>query len=107
MKYLKKKKMYELAKIFIGDKVPIMKECGYKFYSGYETLSFNIYQESEDRIISYEFTSLSLGKWIHIEAVDDSLYVVEISNYGNKYKDPIHPDSYGYASSNGKVLRCL
>ena len=41
VKYLKKKKFYDLAKELLKDvKLPIMKECEYKLYRGAERLSF-------------------------------------------------------------------
>lgn len=61
--YLKKKKLYELTKqLLTEDKLPLMKECKYKFYHGAEWLYFSV-----DDGTHYKISSLYCGKWIEIE----------------------------------------
>lgn len=64
MKYLKKKKFYELTKELLKDKkIPIMKECKYTFHHGAEWLCFTGLEDYH----SYNIASLSAGNWISIE----------------------------------------
>lgn len=65
VKYLKKKKMYELVAQLLKDKkLPLMKACEYKFYQGVENLSFTGIGEDYHW---YKVSSQLCGGWIQIE----------------------------------------
>ncbi len=56
-KYLKKKKLYVIAKSLIKEEIPPCKDCNYSFYRGSERLSCG----------NYKLSSLACGAWVHIE----------------------------------------
>lgn len=65
VKYLKKKKLYELVEKLLKDKkLPLMKECQYRFYHGVEWLSFVGVGDDENW---YKVASQCNGNWINIE----------------------------------------
>lgn len=73
MEYLKKKKLYELTKELLKDKrIPLMKDCEYRFCRGAEWLHFS---GSGDDKHSYKITSQSAGNWV---CVEESVYGGEI-----------------------------
>ena len=68
MEYLKKKKLYELAKELLKDKeIPLMKDCEYKSYKGAEWLYFS---GVDNEYRSYKISSQSAGYWVSIEESD-------------------------------------
>lgn len=76
MEYLKKKKLYELAKELLKDKeIPLMKDCEYKFGRGSEWLRFS---GVGDDCHSYKINSQSAGKWVCIEESAFSDYECEM-----------------------------
>lgn len=65
VKYLKKKKLYELVTKLVKDKkIPLMKACEYEFYQGVEKLSFAGVEEDTHW---YKATSQFCGGWVQIE----------------------------------------
>lgn len=65
MKYLKKKKMHEIAKNVYGKRMPAMKNCSYKYCGGAEWLEFSIsYSNNDDFIV--KLGSLCAGAWLHL-----------------------------------------
>lgn len=90
VRYLKKKKLYAIAKSLIKEKLPLCKDCKYTFYRGSEWLVGG----------SYKISSLGCGAWIHIsrcrfdEETDDFVYEEEI------YSD-FWDGKYHYHSING------
>lgn len=93
VRYLKKKKLYEIAKSLIKEELPLCKDCKYTFYRGSEWLVCD----------SYKISSLACGAWIHInlcrfdEETDDFVYEEEI--YSNFWDGKYH-----YHSINGKPV---
>ena len=56
VRYLKKKKLYAIAKSLIKEELPLCKDCKYTFYRGSEWLVGD----------SYKVSSLACDAWIHI-----------------------------------------
>ena len=69
--YLKKKKLYELAKQHCSD-IPKLRDCEYRFHRGSEWLKWNSSEESEDGWITWSLfrtgAHVSLEKVLHLEA---------------------------------------
>ena len=65
MEYLKKKKLYELVKngMRYPDDLPKMKDCTYRFFSGFEWLSFT----GAYTLHSYKVSSQCCGGWLNIQ----------------------------------------
>ena len=96
MKYLKKRKLYAIAKSLIQEELPLCREFEYTFYQGYEWIKCGIYRIS----------SKSGGDWIRIrrrrfdEETGDFVYDNEIySNFGD--------GKYHCHSINGKVVELV
>lgn len=79
MKYLKKTKLYELAKKYIGDDMPKIKDCNYDFYSGSEMLCFT----GKESYAYYQVGSQDCGGWINIVKKNDSMIVDDIYAEGS------------------------
>lgn len=104
VKYLKKKKFYDLAKELLKDvKLPIMKECEYKFFRGAEWLSF----ACDENYHHYNICSQCGGAWIHIEeygyesSFSDAEYVLLNSEI---FSQPVN-GKYTYHSIKGKRVQ--
>ena len=96
VKYLKKRKLYAIAKSLIKEELPSCKDCKYTFYRGLEWITGG----------SYKISSLACGAWIHInrcrfdEETDDFVYEEEI------YAD-FWDGKYHYHSINGKPVEMV
>lgn len=86
MKYLKKKKLHAVAKIFIGCDVPPLKDCTYKYFNGLEWLSF----------YSWQIIFSNLGQRIRVLCFDDDNNVISETVYSQKIAEPILLSSYAY-----------
>lgn len=61
MKYLRKRKVYEMALVNLpGYDIPMCMDCTYKAYGGFEWLSFT------SDTVYVTFTSAYGGKWIRV-----------------------------------------
>lgn len=93
VRYLKKKKLYAIAKSLIKEEIPLCKDCDYSFYHGSEWLIGG----------SYKISSLACGAWVHIdrcrfdEEKDDFVREEEI------YSD-FWDGKYHYHSINGEPV---
>lgn len=74
VKYLKKRKLYERAKLLIKESLPLCKEFNYRFYRGCEVICGG----------GYEIHSQRCGDWIKIvhtqydEETDDYIFSEQI-----------------------------
>lgn len=57
VRYLKKKKLYAIAKSLIKEELPLCKDCQYSFSGGVEWLVCD----------NYKIATLAYGAWVHIE----------------------------------------
>lgn len=96
VRYLKKRKLYAIAKSLIKEELPLCKEFEYSFYQGSEWITGG----------SYRISSMSGGNWIRIrrcrfdEEKDDFVYENETySNFGD--------GKYHYHSINGKIVEMV
>lgn len=93
VKYLKKKRLYQIAKTLIKEEIPLCKDFDYRFFDGAEWLERGEYK------ISSQFG----GNWIKIvyrrydELKDD--YSISYEIYSEK-----KGNSYLYHSINGEVV---
>lgn len=97
MKYLKKSKMYQMAKKLLPDvEIPSMVRCTYKFYRGSEWLEFNInmkhykvYHEGHYiRISGWTYTSEDVPKSILFRCYSLSTEGETSKVYEKKYSEP-------------------
>ena len=90
MKYLKKKKMYEISRLFIQNKIDELSfltdceftKCVHSYYSfnrGYERLEFGIYDNTNDIMYVLHFSSFNGCFWFRIyKQAEDSINDKEI-----------------------------
>lgn len=92
-RYLKKRKLYTLAKSLIKEEIPLCKYFEYSFYQGSEWITGG----------NYRISSMSCGNWIRIrrsrfdEEKDDFVY-------DNETYSGFWDGKYHYHSINGKLV---
>lgn len=93
VKYLKKKRLYQIAKSLIIEDIPLCNDFTYRFRGGCEWLEGG----------KFKISSQCFGGWIRIEYCNfDEIkedYVVSYEIFSNK-KD----DKYLYHSVNGAII---
>ena len=85
VKYLGKKKMYEMACSISPCKLPLMKNCEYKFYRGSEWLKWLSDEECDDGWIQWELyvckAYYSLEKVQYLESANKAISLSRAFSY--------------------------
>lgn len=93
VRYLKKKKLYEIAKSLIKAELPLSRNCEYSFYGGRECLVCG----------DYTISSLDCGSWMQIKQSlfdeEKDAFVVNTEIYSG-FSD----GKYHYHSINGNLV---
>lgn len=83
MYYLKKKKMYEVAKYFHGDDMPKMIDCRYRFHGGWEWLDFTL---NDNTIVEfYSFKKYNGFRYRFYNEIEDTYEDSVNERFGVEY----------------------
>lgn len=86
MKYLKKKKMYELVKPYFANRIPLMKNCNYSFVRGSEFLKFNCVDNYNSVSVYSSYEGLYVR--VHEYKIDENDFKVEVDDFFIRCLDP-------------------